>query len=78
MTEPLKILRKQEVCERVGYSGMHLSRLEKAGDFPKRIQVGPQRVGWLESEINEWIEGRAALRDTPTAEGNEAEEANPA
>jgi prophage regulatory protein len=63
MTAPLKILRAREVCARVGYSRMHLSRLEKAGEFPKRIQVGANRIGWLENEITDWILERAALRE---------------
>lgn len=63
MTEPLKILRSAEVCDRVGYCRMHISRLEKAGEFPKRVHVGPNRIGWLEHEISQWIEGRAALRE---------------
>jgi hypothetical protein len=29
--------------------------LERAGQFPRRVQVGPNRVAWLASEIEEWI-----------------------
>jgi len=73
MKTGLKLLRTAEVCDRVGYSRMHLSRLEKAGDFPKRVHVGENRVGWFEHEIDEFLLKRAALRDTPTAVGNEEE-----
>lgn len=59
----MKVLRKKEVVEKVGYSGMHISRLEAAGRFPKRIKLGPNSVGWLESEVNEWIEQKVAERD---------------
>ena len=73
MQTGLKILRAEEVCARVGYSRMHISRLEKAGDFCKRVRVGENRVGWFEHEIDAWLLERAALRDAPAAEGNEEE-----
>lgn len=50
-----------------GYSRMHVDRLEKAGRFPKRVQLGPNSVGWLEDEIQAWIEARAAARETVTS-----------
>ena len=55
----MRILRIHEVVERTTYSAMHLSRLEKAGKFPKRIQVGANRVGWLESEVDDFIKEKA-------------------
>ena len=57
-----RLLPWPEVEKRVPYTRQHLSRLEKAGLFPKRVQVGTQRVAWLEHEINGWIEARAAER----------------
>ena len=42
---------------------MHLWRLERNGLFPKRVQLGPNAVAWLESEIDEWINARVAERD---------------
>ena len=33
--------------------------------FPKRVQLGPNRVGWVEAEVLEWLEARLANRDTP-------------
>ena len=49
--------------ELVPYSDMQISRLEAAGKFPKRIRLGPGRVGWLFSEIQDWIAARKAERD---------------
>jgi prophage regulatory protein len=45
------------------YSPQHTARLEKAGLFPKRVQLGPNRVGWVESEVLEWLEQRLAQRE---------------
>ena len=43
----------------VRYTRQHLSRLEAAGEFPARIQLGRCSVGWLKSEIDEWLSSRA-------------------
>lgn len=37
--------------------------MEKAGLFPKRVHLGHSRIGWLESEIDNWIAERLADRD---------------
>lgn len=31
-------------------------RLERAGEFPKRVQISPGRIAWRISEIIDWIE----------------------
>jgi prophage regulatory protein len=59
----LRILRRRELRAKVGYSTPHIDRLEKAGDFPKRVVLGPAAVGWLEHEVNAWILARVAERD---------------
>jgi prophage regulatory protein len=47
----------------IPYSKVHLWRLERWGKFPKRVTLGQNRHGWLESEIDSWILDRAAARD---------------
>lgn len=69
MQTGLKLLRTAEVCARVGYSRVHIQRLEKAGKFVKRVHVGENRIGWFEHEIDAWLLERAALRDAPAAQG---------
>ena len=59
----MKILSKRQLKELVLYSPQHVARLEKAGLFPKRVQLGPNRVGWVESEVLEWLEERLAQRE---------------
>lgn len=59
----MKLLTKSEVRNRVCYSPQHIARLEKAGRFPKRVMLGPNRVGWLEEEIDRWIQDRIDERD---------------
>jgi len=61
----MRILSKRQVTEMVLYSPQHIARLEKAGLFPRRVPLGPNRVGWLEIEILEWIEERLRRREEP-------------
>ena len=47
----------------ISFSRMHIYRLMKSGEFPKTVPVGKNRVAWLESELDAWIESRVAQRD---------------
>ena len=62
----MRFISKKQVRERVLYSFAHIDRLEKAGKFPKRVRLGQNRVGWVESEVVAWIEERIRRRDNPT------------
>lgn len=46
----------------ITYSNAHLIRLEKVGKFPQRVPISAGRVLWLQHEIDEWIEEKAAAR----------------
>jgi prophage regulatory protein len=62
---PKQIVSKKElrtVCG-IPYSPQHIARLEAAGQFPKRIRLGQNRVAWLLSEVEEWLNERIAKRD---------------
>jgi prophage regulatory protein len=59
----MRILSKKDLRQLVLYSPAHIDRLEKAGRFPKRVQLGPCRVGWVESEVIEWLKDRIRDRD---------------
>lgn len=59
----MKMLSKRQVSELVLYSPEHIARLEAAGQFPKRLRLGHNRVGWVESEVLEWLQNRIAERD---------------
>lgn len=62
----MRLLDKRQVKELVLYSYQHIARLEKAGQFPLRVQLGPNRVGWVEDEILDWLEERLRRRKLPT------------
>jgi len=62
----MKLLSKKEVREKVLYSFAHIARLEAVGLFPKRVPLGPGRVGYVDEEVEDWIRNRIALRDQRT------------
>jgi prophage regulatory protein len=47
----------------IPYSRVQIWRLEKRGDFPRRVQIGAARHGWAEHEVDAWISSRIAARD---------------
>ena len=53
-----KMLSKRQVKELVLYSPQHIARLEAAGQFPKRVRLGVNRVGWIEEEVLAWLDER--------------------
>ena len=64
----LRILSLNDLRE-VGiyYSRVHIHRLVRAGKFPTPIKVGQNRIGWIESEIDEWLNAKIAERDAKEA-----------
>ena len=63
------VLKKPTVLNRVGMSAPTLWRRVKDKSFPQPISLGGRSIGWLQSEVNEWIKARAALRN-PSAVAN--------
>lgn len=58
-----KILSLGEVKNLTTLSTSSIYRKIAEGTFPKQVKLSTQSVGWLESEINDWIEARIAERD---------------
>ena len=62
-TKPKPVLvRSNELGDIVPYSLNHVRRLEVAGLFPKRVQIGANRVGWVRAEVEQWISDRMGAR----------------
>lgn len=64
ITPDRRVLSQQDVLERVPLSRTTLWRLERAGRFPARFSISPNRVGWLESDVNTWVEERKQAHDS--------------
>ncbi len=54
----MKILRRAEVMERIGVSNITLWRWIQAKKFPAPLELGANTIGWLESDIDDWITSR--------------------
>jgi len=57
----------KSVCG-IPYTPQHIGRLERAGKFPKRVNLGSGRVAWVLAEVDAWLSERIAERDTPSHE----------
>ena len=53
-----RILRLPSVRERTGLSRSSIYLRISEGRFPRPISLGERAVGWLESEITEWLNRR--------------------
>ena len=63
--EKMLVINERQRLELTGVSRSSWHRWERAGLVPGRIQLGPRRVGWRLSEIQDWLDNRA--RSAPTA-----------
>jgi prophage regulatory protein len=58
-----KLIQWSELPPEARYSKPHLRRLEHNNQFPKRVQLSPLRVAWVEDEVKAWLTARIAARD---------------
>ena len=61
-TTPTIIISDEEVRSRIPYSSVQIWRKENAGEFPRRVKLGANRIGWIESEIENWIASKIGER----------------
>ena len=54
----MPILNPKEMKKVVGLSTTTIWRLEKKGEFPRRINLTDHRVGWQEAEVLDWLKKR--------------------
>jgi len=63
-----RIIRRREVERRIGISRSALYRRCAEGSFPKPVTLcGGRAVGWLESEVSEFLARCVAQRDQRAA-----------
>jgi len=48
----------RDVQSVTGLSRPTILRLERAGRFPARRELAPNRIGWLAAEVDEWLRTR--------------------
>jgi prophage regulatory protein len=49
------------VQQRTGLSRSTLYLYIKEGTFPASVSLGPRAVGWLESDVSDWISARVKI-----------------
>ena len=59
----LRVLRLRDVKAKTGQATSTIYAAMASGKFPRPIPLGERAVGWLEAEINSWIEGCLRKRD---------------
>ena len=58
-----RVIRGTEIIHKTGLSLSTIWRLERDGTFPRRRSLGPQAIGWLESEVNDWLQSREPVNN---------------
>ena len=58
-----KLLKLKDVIATTGLSRSYIYHLAQQGTFPKPIKLSERSSAWIQSELEEWIDSRIALRD---------------
>lgn len=57
--DPGGLLRWPAVRDLTGLSRSTIDRLERTGDFPKRVILSANAIGWRRAEVLTWTQSRA-------------------
>ena len=59
----MRLIRLKEVIDSTGLSRSTLYKYISEGTFPKPVSLGDRCVGWVDSEVQDWILARIEERD---------------
>jgi prophage regulatory protein len=59
----MRVIRLKEVLDTTGLSRSTVYKYIADGDFPKPVTLGERCVGWVESEVHDWLLTRIEARD---------------
>lgn len=54
----IKFIRLPEVKDKTGLSRSSIYLRMSKGEFPQSISLGDRAIGWLESDIEQWLEDK--------------------
>lgn len=57
----LRIVRMREVQKKIGLCKASIYNRIARGTFPKPVSLGGRSVGWIESDLDEWISERCNI-----------------
>jgi prophage regulatory protein len=63
-----RILRLDQVQQVTGLGRSCIYQMQALNQFPQRIKIGVRAVGWIESEVQQWLARRIA--QSRAANGN--------
>lgn len=63
----MRIIRLSEVLSSTGLARSTVYKYVAEGSFPKPVSLGDRAVGWVESEVQDWVLARIAERDQGVA-----------
>lgn len=55
-----RIIRLPEVKEKTGLSRSSIYLRMSKGDFPQSISLGERAIGWVETDVEQWLDERIA------------------
>jgi prophage regulatory protein len=70
-----KIIRLPAVEVKTGLKHSCIYQKITEGSFPRPVPLGPKAVGWVEAEVDAWIDERVAERDGKQADSFKGEHA---
>ena len=59
-----RFIRLTELVKIVGLSERQIYKLLNKSEFPRPVPIGRHSIGWLESEVDDWMKIRIAMRDS--------------
>ena len=59
----MRIIRLKEVIDSTGLARSTIYKYIAEGTFPKPVSLGDRCVGWVDSEVHDWILARIEERD---------------
>ena len=65
----MRIIRLKDVIDSTGLARSTIYKYIAEGTFPKPVSLGDRCVGWVDSEVHDWILARIEERDLAEGAG---------
>ena len=67
MSDEMRLLNRYEVLAKLGLNSYTtLLNWTKSGRFPKPVRLGPQRIAWPSTQVDEWIASLPTKEHSPS------------
>ena len=60
----MQVIRLSSVIEATGLGRSSIYKYVSEGKFPKPVSLGDRAVGWVSTEIDQWIRDKIGERDS--------------